>query len=164
MPENNEQNENPTGEELAQTRVAELESLLAQKGEELNLAKARVSELGQTVATLESEVSTLKQSHLESEQKLAEVSDELSQAVSSYKALIVESNPAVPLELVAGDTIEAIDSSVNLAKELINRVRGELEAEVKMVRIPAGAPLRVPIDLSALSPREKIEYGIGGKK
>ena len=65
MSDNNEQNENPTGEELAQTRVAELESLLAQKDEEVSLANARITELEQTIASLESEVTTLKQSLLE---------------------------------------------------------------------------------------------------
>jgi len=30
--------------------------------------------------------------------------------------------------------------------------------------VPAGAPGRRASDLSALSPREKIQYAIGGKK
>jgi len=37
-----------------------------------------------------------------------------------------------------------------------------MEEEVSKARIPAGAPQRVPPDLSALSPREKIQYAIGG--
>ena len=163
--DSNEQNENPTGEESAnsEARVAELESLLAQKDEEVSQANARISELEQTVASLESEVTTLKQSLLESEQKLAETSDALTQAVSSYKARVIEANPEIPADLIVGDTIEAIDNSLESAKSLISKVREGLESEIKMVRIPAGAPPRVPIDLSALSPREKIQYGIGGK-
>ncbi len=164
MVDSNKQNENPTGEELAQTRVAELENLLAQKDQEISQANARITELEQTIASLESEVATLKQSIAESNQKLAEASQALSQAISSYKALIVESNPVVPPELITGDTIEAIDNSFKSARELISKVRGELETEIKMVKIPAGAPPRATVDLSSLSPREKIQYGIGGKR
>ncbi len=164
MVDNNEPNENPGAEELAPSRVAELEKLVMDKGEELSLANTRITELEQTAANLESELATLKQSRLESEQKLAEASSALHQAISSYKAQIVESNPVVPPELITGDTIEAIDNSLKSARELITKVRGELETEIKMVRIPAGAPPRAPLDLSALSPREKIEYGIGGKR
>jgi chromosome segregation ATPase len=164
LPDSNEPNENPTGEELTQARTSELERLVAEKDEELRLANARISELEQMVASLEGEVATLGQSSLESEQRLAEASSALSQAVASYKALVVETNPAVPPELVTGDTIEAINNSLKAAEELVNKVRGELEAEIKMVKIPAGAPQRVPVDLSALSSREKIQYGIGGKR
>ncbi len=164
MVDSNEQNENPTGEELAQTRVDELESLLAQKDEELSLANARITELEQTVASLESEGATLKQSSLESEQKMAEVGNALSQAIASYKALVIKSNPEVPADLIVGDTIEAIDNSLKNAKSIISKVREGLEAEIKMVKIPAGAPPRAPVDLSALSPREKIQYAIGGKR
>jgi chromosome segregation ATPase len=162
--DSNEQNENPTGEELVQSRVAELESLLAHTEGELSLANTRGKELEQTVASLESEVATLKQSGLESEQKLAEASSALSRAVASYKARIVEANPEIPADLITGDTIEAIDDSLENARFLISKVREGLEAELKIIRIPAGAPPRAPIDLSGLSPREKIQYGIGGKR
>ncbi len=162
MPDDEEQTQSTTGEELAQTRIAELESLLAQKDEELSSANARATELEQTVASLEGELTTVKQSNLESEHRLAEVSDALSQAVASYKARVIASNPEVPVDLIGGDTVEAIDSSLENAQSLITKVREGLEAEIRMVKIPAGAPARVPVDLSALSPREKIQYGIGG--
>ena len=164
MVDNNEQNENPTGEEQAQARVTELEKLVAEKDEALSLANAQVTELEQTAASLESAVATLNQSMAESDHKLDEVSNALSQAVASYKARVIESNPEVPTDLIAGDTVEAVDNSLENAKSLISKVREGLEAEIKMVKIPAGAPPRAPIDLSSLSPREKIQYGIGGKQ
>jgi hypothetical protein len=160
--DSNEQNENPVAEDLDQSRLAELESLLAEKEEELGLANARFTGLEQTAASLESEVATLKESTLESEHKLAEASNALSQAVSSYRARVIESSPEIPDDLIAGETIEAIDSSLENARSLINKVREGLEAQIKLVKIPAGAPPRAPIDLSVLSPREKIQYGIGG--
>jgi len=148
---NNEQKQNPA-EDLEETRarVVELEGLVAQKDNELSSANARITELEQTIA--------------ESDKKLVDTSSALSQVVSSYKALVVKSNPEVPTELLTGDTIEAIDQSLENAKTLIGRVREGLEAEIAAVKVPAGAPQRMPIDLSTLSPREKIQYAIGGKK
>jgi DNA repair exonuclease SbcCD ATPase subunit len=160
--DNNEQSEVPIGEELAQSRIAELERLAAEKDEAASQAQARITGLEQLVAELQGAVTGLEQSNLELEQKLAEVSNTLSQAIASYKARVIESHPEVPAELIAGDTIEAVDNSLGSAQSLISKVREGIEAEMKMTRIPAGAPLRAAIDFSALSPREKIQHGIGG--
>ena len=145
MPDDNEQNQEPTGEELEQVmaRVNELEGLVAQKDEELAKANTRVSELEETT--------------VESERKLV-------QTVSSYRALVVKANPGVLEEMITGDTIEDINASLEKATTLVNRVKQGLEAEIASIRIPAGAPERTPIDLGALSPLEKIQYAIGGKR
>ena len=141
----NEQSQNNTEEELEQvrSRVIELEGLVAQKDEELAKANTRVSEV---------------------EQVVAESGRNLAQAVSSYKALVVKSNPGVLEELITGDTIEDINTSLERAKTIVGMVRQGLEVEMASARVPAGAPERTPTDLSALSPREKIQYGIGGKR
>ena len=140
------ENQNPPEvEELesAKTRVIELERLIAQKDEELAKANARIAEL---------------------EQAVTDIDNAMSQAVASYKALVIKANPGVPAELLSGDSIEAIDQSLENAKNLISRVRQGLEAEMAAAKVPAGAPQRTPLDLSVLSPREKIQYAIGGKK
>jgi len=132
------QEQNPEEDELEQTvaRVAELEGLVAQKEEELTKANTRITELGQAV----------------------------NQAVASYRVLAVQANPDVIEELITGDTIDDINASLKRAKTFVSKVREGLEAEVAGAKVPAGAPQRTPIDLSALSPREKIQYAIGGKK
>jgi len=145
-----------TEPEQNQGRVAELEGLVAQKDEALTKANAHISELEQSVANLDNEAATLKQAMAESEEKLTE-------AVAGYKDLIIQSNPEVPEELVTGDTIEAINESLEKAKTLVSRVRQGLETEIASAKVPAGAPIRTPPDLSALSPREKINYAVGGK-
>jgi len=165
----NEQNQNPEGEELEQSaaspaKVVELEGLIAQKEEELRLADARISELEQAMANKDSDIATLNQSLDESDGKLTKVNDSLAQAVASYKTLVIKSNPGVLAELVAGDSIESVNSSLENAKALVNRVKEGLEVEIVAARVPAGAPERTPPDLSALSPREKIQYAIGGKR
>jgi len=131
-----EDQNSPGAEELAESRVIELEALVAQKDEELTKANSRVSELEQVVA----------------------------EAVASYKAMVTQSNSEVPEELISGDTIDSVNESLMKAKTLIGKVRQGLEAEITSSKVPAGAPLRTPPDLSALSPREKIQYAIGGKK
>jgi len=126
----------PSGEETAESRITELETLMVQKDEELARANARISELEQAMTS----------------------------AITGYKAMVTQSHPEVPEELISGDTIESINESLVKAKTLINKVKQGLEAEITSSKIPAGAPPRIPPDLSALSPREKIQYAIGGKK
>jgi len=146
---NNNQSQEPGGEDL--------EALLAQKDTELAAKDLRISELEQTVASRDNQIAALRES-------LAEVERRLSQAVSAYRALVIKSNPAVPEELITGESIEAIDKAVADAGSLISRVRQELEAELAGARVPAGAPQRRGIDLSALSPQEKIKYAIGERR
>jgi len=168
LPDNNEQNpvESTPEEELeqARARVGELENLLAQRDKELVSRSSRISELEQLVADRDSQIAALKQSVAELEEKLADLNNALTQTVASYRALVIKSNPGVPEELITGDTVEDIDESLANAQTLIDRVRQRLEAEIAAAKVPAGAPQRVPVDLSALSPREKIRYAIGGKK
>ena len=167
MPENNEQNQNPPpGEELESTtdRVAELEGLIARQDEELAAKTSRITELEQAAADRDNQIATLNQSLAKSEQRLIDLGNSLAQAVSNYQALVIKSNPAVPQELITGDTIEAIDKSVEDAQTLVNRVKEGLEAEVAGARVPVGAPQRTPVDLSALSPGEKIRYAIGERR
>jgi len=140
------QKQNPEGESSA----TELESLLAQKDEELAKANARIVELDQALA--------------ESNERLTAISSSLTEAVASYRAMLVQANPEVLEELITGDTIESINESLSKAKTLISKVKQGLEAEISSARVPAGAPPRTPPDLSALSPREKIQYAIGGRK
>jgi len=168
LPENKEQNsvESVPDEELeqARARITELERLLAQRDKELASRDSRISELENLAADKDGQITALKQSVAELEPKLVGLNDALAQAVASYKAMVIKLNPGVPEELLAGETIGEIDESLANAQTLINMVRQGLEAEIAAARVPTGAPQRSPIDLSALSPREKIQYAIGGKK
>ncbi len=146
---------------------AELEGLKREKEDlirELESRKATITELEQVVASKESEIANLKQAMVESDRKLTDINNVLAQAVASYKALVVKTNPGVLAELVTGDTIDAVNESLENARALIDRVRQEIEEEALKTKVPAGAPQRAPFDLSALSPREKIQYAIGGKR
>jgi len=141
--------------EMEATR-AELEELRREKG----VLAGEIEE--QAVAGRDGEIATLKQALADSDKKLSELSNALSQAVASYKEMVIKLNPGVLAELITGDTIEEVDESLKNAQALVERVRQEMEAEASRTKVPAGAPQRAPLDLSALSPREKIQYAIGG--
>jgi len=147
--------------EVTEAGTTETESPLSQE-EELGRVSARLVELEELVASKESEIAGLKQLNAELEARLESVSNSLARAVASYKETVVRANPEVVEELITGDTIEAIDESVARAKHLVSKVRQGLAAEISLARIPAGAPERTSPDLSALSPREKIQYAIRG--
>ena len=138
--------------------------LLVEKDEELARGNVRIADLEQAVSDRDDEIDSLKQSAADLEDKLSATSDSLAEAVASYKTVIVQANPDVIEELISGDTVESIDESLEKAKSLIGKVRQGLETEISLARVPAGAPERRSPDLSALSPREKIQYAIGGRR
>jgi len=123
-----------------------------------------IAKFEQALASKDSEVVALKQALAEAEKKLSGVSEALAQAVVGYKALVIEQYPGILSELITGNTIDEVNESLKNAQALIDRVRQEMEAEASKTRVPAGAPQRAPLDLSALSPREKIQYAIGGNR
>ncbi len=143
----------------------ELEELKQEKEalvREIETGGARIASLEQALAGKDGEIAALKQSEVASEKRIAELAEALSQAVASYKAMVIEQNPGVLAEMITGDTIGEVDESLRNARALVERVRQEMEAESSRAKVPAGAPQRAPVDLSALSPREKIQYAIRG--
>jgi uncharacterized coiled-coil protein SlyX len=131
---------------------------------ELKARDAAITRLEQALAGKDSELATLKQTLAEARQALDEMAKVFAGAVTAYKELVVQANPGVLPELITGDTIEAVNESLKNARALIERVRQEMEAEAARARIPAGSPQRAQLDLSTLSPREKIQYAIGGAR
>jgi hypothetical protein len=124
-------------------RVAELGRLLAQKDEELGKSTARIAEL---------------------EEKQHTVSQALTGAIAGYKKLMVQMNPGVMADLIQGETIETIDASLEKARSIVGQVKQSIEKEQALARVPMGSPARRKPDIGELSPREKIQYAIGGKK
>jgi len=152
------------GEHESQDEVGEQVTLPAESEKEMVLANARIVELEETVLDRDGEVASLKKYVTELERMLSGSRDSLIEAVFRYRDSVIQASPGVLEELVSGDSIASIDESLQKAKNLIGKVREGLEAEVSLARVPAGAPERRSPDLSALSPREKIQYGIGGNK
>ena len=135
----------------------------AESDEEIVQAKVRIAELEEVATASMDEMASLRQSMAELEGRLSENTRALVEAVSRYREMVIQTNPGIPAELISGDSIDSVDESLHSARSLVGKVRQGLENEVSLGRVPAGAPERRSPDLSALSPREKIQYGIGGK-
>ena len=129
---------------------------------ELEAKNVSIVKLGQALAGKDAEIAALKQASTEAEGKVAELESALAQAVAGYKELVIETNPGVLAELITGNTVGEVNESLKNARALIERVKQEMNSEAAKTRVPASAPQRTPLDLSALSPREKIQYAIGG--
>jgi hypothetical protein len=93
----------------------------------------------------------------------AALKDRLKQAVAAYRESLLKANPDVPPDMVGGDSLEEVSDSLFSAKKMLGRMRRIVEAEQAAAKVPAGPSTRSDADLSGLSPREKIQYGIGGK-
>lgn len=95
-------------------------------------------------------------------QPIADPQAPLRAATQAYLRLVVATNPEVPPELIQGESIEEIEHSLSRARELVRHIK---EGLARSEHIPAGAPERGAPDIDALSPIEKIKYGLfqGGK-
>jgi chromosome segregation ATPase len=153
------------GEESSlEDRLADAEGRLSERASELEAARVRIAEMEETAAARDSDVAALRQSVADLEEALSGTNDRLSAAVAGYRDLAVRSNPDVMEDLITGESVGEIDESLERARDLIERVKQGLQNEASLTRVPAGAPERRGPDLSGLSPREKIEYAIGGNR
>jgi len=80
--------------------------------------------------------------------------------VARYRELVLQAEPSLPADLVAGDSIDAIEQSRAAAREVVGRVRAQIEEQAQGARVPAGAPVRSAPDVSSMTPEEKIRYGL----
>ena len=135
------------------------EDALAQ---DLEASRAAIAELNQKLAIKESEILALTQSLTDSNKALDEAGKALPKAVAAYRELVIQVNPGVLAEMVSGDTIDSVNDSLKSARALVEKVKREIEAEASRQRVPAGAPQRLPPDISGLTAREKIQYALGG--
>jgi len=169
MPEENEETketqeipENPnevsTPEDLEAIK-AELEKEKKAKA----AAEAALAEKDARIVKLEASLSEARQGSEATAAELAQVKEANAQAMAKYLDAVRLANPTIPEDIIAGDTIEAIDASVEKAQSIASAVRQSLEAEAKEARVPAGAPPRGEISLEGLTPREKIAAGIQQK-
>ncbi len=130
---------------------------------ELDGLKTKVGELEKEATAKELKINMLEQKLTEISKQQKETGNSLSIAVNSYRNLISANNTEIPAELISGNSIEEIDNSLMSAKLLVNKIRQGLEGEISAARIPGGAPVRGELDISGLSPIEKIKYAMGRK-
>ncbi|MFH1560573.1 MAG: hypothetical protein ABID84_04090 [Chloroflexota bacterium] len=130
-------------------RIAALEEHLAQ----------RDACIGEMEAALNEAESALKGR----ESELEAVRTQLAQAVALYRSALLAAELEIPEEMVQGTTVEEIEASLARARQMVEQVRSQLEAQAAQERVPFGAPVRSAPDLSGLSPQEKILLGLSRK-
>jgi DNA repair exonuclease SbcCD ATPase subunit len=140
-----------------------LEAIKAQLEEEKKAkaaAEAALAEKDARITELEASLSEAKQGLESTTAELTQVKEAHGRAVAKYLGAARLANPTIPQDVIAGETIEAIDVSVTKATAIATAVKANLEAQAKEAKVPAGAPPRGEISLEGLSPREKISAGI----
>ncbi len=149
--------------EAIKAELEEEKKAKAAADQALSDVSARLAEKDTRIAALEAELSEAKQGSGTAAAELAQVKEAHGQAVAKYLGAVRLANPAIPQDIIAGDTIEDIDASLAKATTIAESVKANLEAQAKEAKVPAGAPTRGEISLEGLTPREKIAAGIQQK-
>ena len=79
---------------------------------------------------------------------------------SHRRALLAENAGRIVPELVRGSTVEELEQSLEVARRAFDAARAAALAEIVTGQIPAGNPLRQAPNVEAMSPMEKIAYGL----
>ncbi|MBN1161706.1 MAG: hypothetical protein JXA17_07165 [Dehalococcoidales bacterium] len=127
---------------------------------ELKAASDKITGLEKSLVEKDVEIASARQSLEESTARLEEMKTSLDGAAVAYKELAAQANPGPVAGMIEGVTIEEIKESVENARALVEKVKQAIGVENSLIRVPAGAPQRTAPDLSTLSPREKIKYGM----
>jgi hypothetical protein len=124
-------------------RIASLEADLQARTDELDRQKALAEERGTGLASLTAQHEG---------------------AVAAYRELVLQSNPVLPADMVQGSTVDEVKASVDKATALVGQIQQGLATQQQTQQnsnnVPAGSPGRTPADLSAMTTREKINYGL----
>ena len=107
------------------------------------------------VRDLQSAADKLRNQVRNQEAQITTLQDQLTEAVSRYRDQVLAAHPEIPTELVSGNTVAEIDTSLEQARTLVDNVRSRLTDKV-----PPGAPARRGVDTSNMSPAQKISYGL----
>jgi len=140
-----------------EARAAHLEETLAQLRQEQSQLSASLGEAQAQVAARDEEIAGLRQ-----ESEALQVN--LKAAASKYRDVLLAGRPDVPPDLVSGETVEEVDQQLEAALRMVAQLRSHLESQAQALRVPTGAPARRAPDLSALSPGEKIAYGLSRQR
>ncbi len=84
-------------------------------------------------------------------------------AVARYREAVLAAEPALPPELVTGESLADVDASVEAARRAVAQIRERLatEADEAAARgFPVGAPGRLEPSVEGMTAAEKIAFGL----
>jgi len=161
-----QENQEPQVPQNAASQPEDLEAIKAQLEEEAQAKAALETAAADKDARIAALESALSAAQSESEAALAETArlkDAEAATVGKYREALLAAHPEIPQDLIQGDSVSQLFSSVEKGKATVDAVRQSLEAEAAATRVPAGAPTRAGIPTEGMSPREKIAYAIQQK-
>ena len=140
-----------------EARAAHLEDLSAAQAETLVQAKTELASRDAELAALSDEVAAARS-------EAEELRVGLRSAAEKYRQAVLASRAEVPPDLVSGETVEEVDRQLESALRMVAQLKSHLESQAQAQRVPTGAPARRTPDTAALTPTEKISYGLAQKK
>jgi chromosome segregation ATPase len=140
---------------------SEANKLVEQAAQDL---QDKVTGLEAELAAKTQEISELKKLNETNELNFEGAKAAYAYAVEDYKKLAAGANPLIPPEAISGATIEEVKDSLDRAQKLVSSVQSSLQEglakQAQATSVPAGAPARTGLDTSAMSTKEKINYGL----
>jgi hypothetical protein len=146
--------------ERLEARLAESEAKATSREADAAELRRQLSALEGSLAERDAAIATHTARLVETEALLEQKRDASRSDAARYRDLILRHEPELPADLVAGDTIDAVELSLVQARQTVAQVRQHLEQQAQALRVPAGAPVRAAPDLSSLSSAEKIRLGL----
>ncbi len=141
-----------------QEKVTELENFLSERDKEITELRKN---LDQAKAEHEGKAEEAHKSMEDWMHKANETNEAMGRLLTAYGASMMQARRDMREEMVTGSTLEELQESLNKAKVLVQKIREK--APQTTTTVPAGAPVRMGPDFSAMSPREKIVHGLGHK-
>ncbi len=157
-----------------QGEISTRDQQLAEKDQAVADLQERINSQEQEISTLQSSQASQEEAHRQAlEQARADLeatkterealSAGLSAAVGKYRALVLSTNPGIPVALIQGEDIEALEASLEKARGVVDQVKDSLQAQAQAAPVPAGAPARTGPETEALSSTEKIKFALRGR-
>ena len=146
-----------------ETEEVSQEDALPEREQRLATLEEALGQRDARIAHLEAALGQAEDAAKRRDEEMDGVNARLAQAVELYRVSLLASEPDVPEEMVQGSTVEVVQESLARVRQMVEQVRGRLEARASLERTPLGVPARSAPDLSALSPQEKILVGLSSR-
>ena len=151
------------GMEIEEASQEQPEDALSERDRRLSGLEEALGQRDARIAHLEAALGEAEDAAKRRDEEMEGVNARLAQAVELYRVSLLASEPDVPEDMVQGSTVEVVQESLARVRQMVEQVRGRMEARASLERTPLGVPARSAQDLSALTPQEKILVGLSGR-
>ena len=118
------------------------------------------AEAGTAPDEAQAELAELRSALEQRDLEIESLRSRLASATARYREALLAAAPDIPEELVGGESPEEVETSLASARQMVERVRGQIESQIAGERVPSGAPVRGGPEFSDMSSREKIAYAL----